>query len=117
MQPARPTRMLSRLICAWTKISARLSPRLFFCWPNSIEQFGRKRPEYLRGGKDVRSEPVKADSCKDSSGPVPLLAPAAGPGVFILCVKNALAGYPPGRQDRKSTRLNSSHVRISYAVF
>src|SRR3989442_3394421 len=23
----------------------------------------------------------------------------------------------PGRQDRKSTRLNSSHVRISYAVF
>src|SRR5690554_7386617 len=24
---------------------------------------------------------------------------------------------PPGRGDRKSTRLNSSHVRISYAVF
>src|SRR6266498_3516246 len=24
---------------------------------------------------------------------------------------------PPGREDRKSTRLNSSHVRISYAVF
>src|SRR6266699_2324450 len=23
----------------------------------------------------------------------------------------------PGRSDRKSTRLNSSHVRISYAVF
>src|SRR5690349_23338689 len=23
----------------------------------------------------------------------------------------------PGRQDRKSTRLNSSHVEISYAVF
>src|SRR5207302_2661060 len=23
----------------------------------------------------------------------------------------------PGRQDRKSTRLNSSHVKISYAVF
>src|SRR5436305_10677365 len=25
--------------------------------------------------------------------------------------------YPTYRQDRKSTRLNSSHVRISYAVF
>src|SRR5438874_6013498 len=25
--------------------------------------------------------------------------------------------YRPGRQDRKSTRLNSSHVEISYAVF
>src|SRR5690349_21876147 len=24
---------------------------------------------------------------------------------------------PPGRPDRKSTRLNSSHVEISYAVF
>src|SRR5690606_40801328 len=24
---------------------------------------------------------------------------------------------PPGTQDRKSTRLNSSHVKISYAVF
>src|SRR3989442_7804388 len=26
-------------------------------------------------------------------------------------------GAVPGRVDRKSTRLNSSHVRISYAVF
>src|SRR3989442_11575154 len=25
--------------------------------------------------------------------------------------------FPQRRQDRKSTRLNSSHVRISYAVF
>src|SRR5437773_5606830 len=24
---------------------------------------------------------------------------------------------PPGRRDRKSTRLNSSHITISYAVF
>src|SRR5690606_39856677 len=34
----------------------------------------------------------------------------------------ACPGIPPGRQgprgkDRKSTRLNSSHVKISYAVF
>src|SRR5690554_7643493 len=27
------------------------------------------------------------------------------------------SGYVPERSDRKSTRLNSSHVRISYAVF
>src|SRR2546421_8423247 len=26
-------------------------------------------------------------------------------------------GYPPEQQDRKSTRLNSSHDQISYAVF
>src|SRR5690554_7314308 len=29
----------------------------------------------------------------------------------------ALAGVAENRGDRKSTRLNSSHVRISYAVF
>src|SRR5690606_41547964 len=28
-----------------------------------------------------------------------------------------VASNPPGRLDRKSTRLNSSHVKISYAVF
>src|SRR5947209_8815606 len=27
------------------------------------------------------------------------------------------AGHQPARQDRKSTRLNSSHANISYAVF
>src|SRR3712207_8713059 len=28
-----------------------------------------------------------------------------------------VADLPPGRVDRKSTRLNSSHANISYAVF
>src|SRR5690606_41083652 len=28
-----------------------------------------------------------------------------------------LGGQRPGEEDRKSTRLNSSHVKISYAVF
>src|SRR5207253_10903232 len=31
--------------------------------------------------------------------------------------KNRLVRATRGRQDRKSTRLNSSHVAISYAVF
>src|SRR3989442_8931833 len=30
---------------------------------------------------------------------------------------HAHPGHPAGEGDRKSTRLNSSHVRISYAVF
>src|SRR5271157_60686 len=37
-----------------------------------------------------------------------------------LCVVNwstKIAGQRRSQQDRKSTRLNSSHVRISYAVF
>src|SRR5690606_41713179 len=42
---------------------------------------------------------------------------------LILCSKNNTCLFPSGfinrfiNQDRKSTRLNSSHVKISYAVF
>src|SRR5699024_12349160 len=35
----------------------------------------------------------------------------------IAEVIEAWTGIPAGRIDRKSTRLNSSHVSISYAVF
>src|SRR5690606_9158468 len=35
----------------------------------------------------------------------------------LPCLKNAWSKMPPALQDRKSTRLNSSHVKISYAVF
>src|SRR2546430_7542691 len=31
--------------------------------------------------------------------------------------RSGQAGRPPARRDRKSTRLNSSHSQISYAVF
>src|SRR5207249_11722200 len=37
------------------------------------------------------------------------------PRVAIISTGNEL--LPPGQPDRKSTRLNSSHVSISYAVF
>src|SRR5436309_9378194 len=33
------------------------------------------------------------------------------------CRGTAPGSRPAGRRDRKSTRLNSSHVKISYAVF
>src|SRR5437660_8930975 len=33
------------------------------------------------------------------------------------CSLSSVLGISPERQDRKSTRLNSSHVAISYAVF
>src|SRR3989449_6048050 len=32
-------------------------------------------------------------------------------------IASGMYGCPPSRQDRKSTRLNSSHGYISYAVF
>src|SRR5690554_7597755 len=33
----------------------------------------------------------------------------------LIAINKSMSTYDP--QDRKSTRLNSSHVRISYAVF
>src|SRR3989442_3077290 len=50
--------------------------------------------------EDILMEPLLARAH------VQRLAPGAAP-----------SGCPPERRDRKSTRLNSSHVRISYAVF
>src|SRR5438270_1693733 len=35
----------------------------------------------------------------------------------IVAVADGVRGYAPGQRDRKSTRLNSSHSQISYAVF
>src|SRR5690606_39658228 len=51
------------------------------------------------------------------SGLLTLVAPLqnhAATGLALLLVGRVLLGVA---QDRKSTRLNSSHVKISYAVF
>src|SRR5690606_1287808 len=69
-------------------------------------------------------------ACADDAGSAALAAGAAGNGVRVqrYGVADAVAGGawpepPPSArpdvllQDRKSTRLNSSHVKISYAVF
>src|SRR5690606_42136853 len=67
----------------------------------------------------------------------PIKAPARGPSALLRAQELARVGHPavlpdlevdvgagaaagaagPGDLDRKSTRLNSSHVKISYAVF
>src|SRR5690625_6525061 len=49
----------------------------------------------------------------------PLIPPYEGAPAHDLCVHDEGRGAHTGkrRRDRKSTRLNSSHVAISYAVF
>src|SRR3712207_7173469 len=42
--------------------------------------------------------------------------PSAGAAITI-CIISALLNKPIRQEDRKSTRLNSSHANISYAVF
>src|SRR5690606_42000857 len=41
----------------------------------------------------------------------------AGPDGVAVVVDDDGPGMPAGQADRKSTRLNSSHVKTSYAVF
>src|SRR5690349_21978171 len=56
---------------------------------------------------------------RDSSSPTQPEAaafPVAGVG-RVPDSRGPRGAYGRGRQDRKSTRLNSSHVEISYAVF
>src|SRR5690606_40029250 len=44
-------------------------------------------------------------------------ATIAGPRRIIQCSVTSLRASSVSSRDRKSTRLNSSHVKISYAVF
>src|SRR3989442_10854072 len=68
----------------------------------------RKRPTIItRGGRPVAAVvPIDANALEDWI--------LANSPVFVEGMREADAEL---RRDRKSTRLNSSHVRISYAVF
>src|SRR5436309_11369843 len=47
----------------------------------------------------------------------PTLLRAAFPATEFSCLTRFLGWLQDSAKDRKSTRLNSSHVKISYAVF
>src|SRR5207253_10375675 len=66
--------------------------------------------EALRNGAYVAVGDIDGDAYGDLIGGG---GPGGGPRIYIL------DGYDltHGGKDRKSTRLNSSHVAISYAVF
>src|SRR5699024_6708733 len=51
------------------------------------------------------------------SGANVILATPTGSGKSLVAVAAHFAALATGKRDRKSTRLNSSHVSISYAVF
>src|SRR5690625_6161843 len=61
-------------------------------------------------------KPVKIDSLKELSGATKYATNGVSlqiPDQMEICSETPLVAY----LDRKSTRLNSSHVAISYAVF
>src|SRR5690625_6047665 len=63
-------------------------------------------------------EPVaRTRSCEGGFSPssAEILLGASGSALFVKAVRDR--DNPASRADRKSTRLNTSHVAISYAVF
>src|SRR5690554_7603838 len=72
-----------------------------------------------RGIGDSRNDTPLAELSADLVDWGTLDLPAALDQLIALApnLPVTLVGHSAGAQDRKSTRLNSSHVRISYAVF
>src|SRR5690349_22002017 len=64
-----------------------------------IFTYGLREEAMVRGVDIVTGERMRFKALRENAAPLEI--------VLNL----------PGRQDRKSTRLNSSHVEISYAVF
>src|SRR5690606_41236442 len=76
--------------------------------------FRSVRPGRDRGG---RVPAGGTSSVRGTHHPSPTRRPGAAPVVGGDAPARAPRRRPRGRADRKSTRLNSSHVKISYAVF
>src|SRR5690554_7070360 len=83
----------------------------------------------LLADKAIREFTVNTETLNEGVGRNPVLVTALNPEIgYSLASEIAKEAYRTGRPvidvaeersglDRKSTRLNSSHVRISYAVF
>src|SRR5690606_40374595 len=68
---------------------------------------------FLTGLQDAVQDTAAWKALTDAIQQAILTGAAINPALFSSVIDAAL----PLAQDRKSTRLNSSHVKISYAVF
>src|SRR2546430_13237112 len=73
--------------------------------------FFSSRRRHTRFDCDWSSDVCSSDLYKSSIGPVPL------DELLQSEIEKFSAVYSGKKRDRKSTRLNSSHSQISYAVF
>src|SRR3712207_9529525 len=63
------------------------------------------------------SWPAMPASIRAVSGTVRPIGPSTDSGIWPISRRSDGTNPGEGRKDRKSTRLNSSHANISYAVF
>src|SRR5690625_6232691 len=91
--------------------------------PNSTTATRSSSPPAPTGDHQLQIDPVPAITFTQSS-PYPFSHPT--PSMMTTVMPSVMNQYQkifshdalrPAHQDRKSTRLNSSHVAISYAVF
>src|SRR5690606_41838827 len=74
--------------------------------------------ELVDGGRRLRHDRAAADRIDENVDPAPLPDRIRDDGTHIAFVESVGAvRFDPPPLDRKSTRLNSSHVKTSYAVF
>src|SRR2546430_11182933 len=73
--------------------------------------------EFFRSGEQTVAEEILTDMINICQGKEPKQMRVLEIGCGAGRITRALAGLFGEAQDRKSTRLNSSHSQISYAVF
>src|SRR5205814_5586363 len=100
------------------------------CHTIQVSLHNRYKSEHLHLSlPDALPISCRAPSCRRTRSCLATIRPECSPptrppprstGTSASCRDSAAAGCPRrvgGEQDRKSTRLNSSHLGISYAVF
>src|SRR5204862_5114325 len=100
-----------------------IEPRVAAAHCDDVVEIGIGARQYV-----VRALPDRAVECRRGEGVEAILGDrvechvggllgSSGVAVELLAHRLELGGFAHRAVDRKSTRLNSSHVEISYAVF
>src|SRR5690606_42096288 len=99
--------------CVWTSLLS-----LHDALPIYVGAPGKHMPACM-GGMDPQTYAAASPAQRRMVDLIRRLAPDYGVNPRLaLAVARTESGLQPGAvSDRKSTRLNSSHVKISYAVF
>src|SRR5262245_64413687 len=95
-------------------------PHLVLVGSNNLHQPPRQSAQTLVGLSSHSGQVPWTDPTIVRSTATPHTQPAMASAMLVMAVRKTQAIFPnmiTVGQDRKSTRLNSSHLGISYAVF